>query len=57
MACNEFLEKHKTKKTEMKVFLVGGTMLTGKVTDFDDKAITLNECLIFLDRINSITPF
>lgn len=56
-----FLESAKSSKTNIKVFVDSGTgqpktMLQGKVTDFDNEAIVLNSCLIFMDRIISMTP-
>ena len=57
MAYTEFLNKHKTKKSEVNVFLSGkNTMLSGKITDFDDTCIILDECLISRINIISITP-
>jgi len=56
MARNEYLDKHKKQGTELKVFLYGGAMLSGRVTDFDEECIVLNKCLIERDKIISITP-
>jgi len=57
MAYTEYLTKYKTKRTEVNVFLSGkNTMLTGKISDFDDTCIILDECLIFRINIISITP-
>jgi len=58
-----YLEDMKSNKTTVKVFIEGSsptqakTMLSGKITDADNEAIVLDECLIFLDRIISIAPF
>lgn len=50
----EYLEKHKNNKTEMKVFLDNGVMLSGKVTAFDDVSLVLDDCLIWYRKIISI---
>lgn len=57
----KYLENAKKNKTQMKVFLESGpnqpkTMLTGKVVDFDEHAIVLDSCLIFMSRVISVTP-
>jgi len=51
-----FFEKHKTDKTELKVFIAGGAMLSGKIVSYDDLSIVLNKCLIFRRSILSVTP-
>jgi sRNA-binding regulator protein Hfq len=56
MARNEYLQDHRTKKTVLKVFLTGGTMLVGKINDFDDLSIVLDKCLIDRDKIISMVP-
>ena len=56
MAYNEYLKKHKEKKTDMKVFLSNKTMLQGSIYDFDDSCIILDKCMIFCEQIISITP-
>lgn len=58
----KYLEKVKVEKTVVKVFLESSgqhakTMLKGKVRDYDDESIVLDECLVFLDRVISIAPF
>jgi len=58
-----YLEDMKSNKTTVKVFIEGSsptqakTMLSGKITEADNEAIVLDECLIFLERIISIAPF
>ena len=53
----------KDKGTTVKVFLEGAsptqnkTMLSGKIKAFDDEALVLDECLIFLDRVISVAPY
>ena len=56
MAREEYLKKHKTEKNIMKCFLVNGTMLSGKIIDYDEKTIILDKCLISDEKIISITP-
>ena len=57
MAYSNFLKKHKDKGTRLKVFLSSNkTMLSGKITDFDDDSIILDECLILREQIISISP-
>ncbi|NCP97771.1 hypothetical protein GW796_05960 [archaeon] len=56
MECVDFFEKHKREKTELKVFLTGGAMLSGKIVAFYSDSIILNKCLIFKEKIISITP-
>ena len=58
-----YLSDMKDKRTTVKVFIEGSsptqakTMLSGKITSYDDDAIVLDECLIFLERVISIAPF
>ena len=53
----------KDTRTPVKVFIEGSsptqakTMLSGKITSYDDDAIVLDECLIFLERVISIAPY
>ena len=56
MARAEYLSEYKTKKTIMKCFLVNGTMLSGKIIDFDDISVIIDKCLIYNDKVISITP-
>lgn len=56
MALNEYLQKCKTDKTELKTFLTNGTMLSGKVTDFDEDCVVIDKCLVFREQIISIKP-
>ena len=56
MALNEYLQKCKTEKTELKTFLTNGTMLSGKVTDFDEDCVVIDKCLVFREQIISIKP-
>jgi sRNA-binding regulator protein Hfq len=50
-----YFKTHKNK-TSMKIFLDSGTMLQGKITDYDEKTIVLDKCLVFLDKVISISP-
>ncbi len=58
-----YLSMMKEQKTIVKVFIEGAsptqskTMLSGKITSFDDEAIVLDQCLILLERVISIAPF
>jgi ribosome maturation factor RimP len=58
-----YLSDMKSHKVNVKVFIEGSsptqakTMLSGKITNFDEETIVLDECLIFLDRVISIAPF
>lgn len=55
MAYTEYCKKCKEDKTILKVFLkYNNTMLSGKITDFDEDCIILNSCLINRDAISSI---
>lgn len=54
MAYNEFLQNHKDKKTEMKVFLTNRVMLQGKIVDFDENVIVINKCMAFIYQIVSV---
>jgi sRNA-binding regulator protein Hfq len=56
MAFNEFLQTHKDKKTPLKIFLSNSTMLSGKITDFDEDCIILDKCMILYEKIISIVP-
>lgn len=60
MVADDFFHKHISEKTELKVFITGDpvrtTMLSGRIFDFDSETILLNKCLIFRDKIMSITP-
>lgn len=54
----EYLKKHQSERNDMKVFLFSGnntTMLTGKITSYDETSFVLDECLIQLDKVISIT--
>lgn len=56
-----YLADAKKTKTVMKVFLESGggqqkTMLKGIITDFDDDALVLDECLVPMERVISIAP-
>lgn len=52
----DYLNKLKSDGTRCKVFLTNGTMLEGKITQADDKAFVLDQCLIQLDKVISVTP-
>lgn len=56
MAFNEFLKTHMDKKSTLKVFLSNSTMLTGKITDYDEDCIILDKCMILHEKIISIVP-
>lgn len=53
-----YLTQLKDKKIEVKVYLNDpkAMMLTGIITDFDEDAIILGQCLIPRESILSITP-
>jgi sRNA-binding regulator protein Hfq len=54
-----YLQQYKNSRTEMKVFLYSGaatTMLTGRISEFDDTSFVLDKCLIQIDKVISITP-
>jgi RNA chaperone Hfq len=53
---NTYLDNVKKNKTKMKIFLTNGTMLEGVVIDFDDDCIIVDKCLVFIDKVISITP-
>ena len=50
-----YFKLHKNK-TVMKVFLSSGTMLQGKITDYDDTTIVVDKCLVYQDKVISISP-
>lgn len=57
MNCREsYLNKHKMDKTQMKMFLTNGAMLSGKIVHFDEDSVVLDECLANWDHICSLTP-
>lgn len=56
MAKNEILENLKTNKSEVKVFLSNKTMLSGKVTGFDDDVVIIDKAICFKWQIISIVP-
>ncbi len=56
MALTTYLDKHKLEKTEVKTFLTNGTMLSGKITDFDEDCVIIDKCLVFREQIISIKP-
>lgn len=56
MAYSEYLNEYKNKKLEINVYLSNKTMLQGKISDFDDKCIILDKCMIFCEEIISIVP-
>jgi RNA chaperone Hfq len=51
-----YLENLKKNKTKTKIFLSSGAMLEGLITDFDEIAIVLDKCLIYTEKIISVTP-
>ena len=51
MARDNFFKKLKTEKTDCKVFLSNKTMLVGKITDYDDECVVVDQCLIFYEQI------
>jgi RNA chaperone Hfq len=57
MKCTEeYLDKCKKEKTDVKVFLVNKTMLTGKIINFDETSFVLDKCLVFIANTISIDP-
>ena len=56
MSKNDYLQKLKDSKTEVKVFLSNKTMLIGCVNGFDENTIIIDKCLIFNNQIISIVP-
>lgn len=56
MAYSEFLKKLKDDKITVKLFLSNKTMLSGKITDFDDECVVINKCMALKKQIISITP-
>ncbi len=56
MAKAEYLKKLQNDKATLKVFLNNGTMLQGKISDFDEESIVLDKCLIFNKQIISMVP-
>lgn len=50
-----YFKQHKNK-TVLKVFLSSGTMLQGKITDYDETAIVVDKCLVFIEKVISISP-
>lgn len=54
MVYDNYLKKHKEKKTKLKIFLDSGAMLQGIVTDFDENYVILDACLIPIDKVVSI---
>ena len=54
-AMMNYFKTHKNK-TPMKVFLHSGTMLQGKIIDYDERTIVLDKCLVFLNTVMSISP-
>lgn len=56
MAYTEFLKKLKDDKITVKLFLSNKTMLSGKITDFDEDCVVINKCMALREQIISITP-
>lgn len=56
MVSLDFLKKHMAAGTHLKTFLITGAMLEGKVVAADETSFVLNECLIFIDKVASISP-
>lgn len=57
MKCTEeYLDKCKKEKTDVKVFLVNKTMLQGKIINFDETSFVLDKCLVFIANTISIDP-
>ena len=56
MALQEYLKNHMEKKTELKIFLSNKTMLSGRISNFDDDCIILDKCLIYREQIISVVP-
>lgn len=56
---NEYFKRHKENKTIMKAFVRSGdksTMLGGKITAYDEASFVLDDCLIQINKLISITP-
>lgn len=53
---SKYLTTAQENKTYVKCFLQNGTMLEGNVAAFDEETMVLGKCLIFLDKVISITP-
>jgi len=56
MAKDTYFRKLKEDKTEVKCFLANKTLITGRITNFDDECIIIDKCLIFYEQIISIVP-
>ena len=57
MKCTkEYFENLKKNKTEIKVFLVNKTMLTGRIVDYDETSFILDKCLVFIANTISVDP-
>jgi len=56
MAREAYLKKLKEDKTDIKCFLSNKTLLTGRITNFDDECVIIDKCLIFYEQIISIVP-
>jgi sRNA-binding regulator protein Hfq len=56
MAYKEFLQKLQNEKTTVKVFLSNKTMLSGKITDYDEDCIVVNKCMALKHQVISVTP-
>lgn len=57
MECStRYFQKYKDNKKTLKVFLSSGTMLHGLITDYDETSIVVDKCLVFVDKIVSISP-
>lgn len=55
-AYTTYLENLKNSKQSVKAFLDNKTMLTGRITDFDDSCVIVNKCMVMREKLVSITP-
>ena len=53
---NQFLNKCRTEKILVNIFMVSGIKLTGKIRSFDSFTLLLNDMLLFKSAIASIQP-
>lgn len=52
----DYLSELQKDKTQCKVFLNGGAMLTGIITKFDDECFIIDKCLVDREQVISTTP-
>jgi RNA chaperone Hfq len=54
MARAKYLQQLQDNKTHVKIFLTSGTMLQGKIMDYDEECLVIDKCLAFYDQIISV---